>query len=485
MPTFQIKLALIGFSIFVSCCINAQNRPLYAYQDLSKFYFAKQRDSLKKNWVCPEIFKDKPTQKEYKEIWDARTNFIVSAIDGNNFINDDEIYSYVNNIINDFTKANPVLLKQKQFLLIDRSASVNAYAIGGNVIAVNLGLINFSQSREEIALVIAHELSHNILNHAENSMKERAAFSTSAEYKKALNDILDSKYERFSRLKKVLEGYTFSRSKHHRYHESDADSLAIILLKNANISFHPEFFLRLDSSDNEYRQPLKNNTKNYFVTYNLPIEDAWFTKRGRGLSAQKYNFKDTTSLEDSLKTHPDCIERYNRTKMLVNINGNLTPIAKSIKEKANKMLLWNMYDDLNLTACLYRIFLEKDNGNIDPWYDFMEHNVFAGLYYSNKQLHRFNAINIKPKEYISKSYYELQNMLEQITSDDLEKYYRSATNQAFWSSMPAESKDLKTLMAVINFDSDDSEKKKSNAAKEFMSSNPTSMYCEFAAHFKK
>jgi hypothetical protein len=51
--------------------------------------------------------------------------------------------------------------------------------------------------------------------------------------------------------------------------------------------------------------------------------------------------------------------------------------------------------------------------------------------------------------------------------------------------MPAESKGLKALISAILFESEESDKKKSIAAKEFIDSNPTSMYCEFADHFKK
>jgi predicted Zn-dependent protease len=167
------------------------------------------------------------------------------------------------------------MIKVKPLLLIDRSSSVNAYALGGNVIAVNLGLIDFAKTREELALAIAHELSHNILDHVDNVMKERAEWLTSDEYKASLNAVLDSKYERFTRLKKVLENYSFDRSRHQRYHESDADSLAVILLKKSKIAFDANFFLRLDSADLQYKLPLQHPLKEYFSSYRLSFEDSW------------------------------------------------------------------------------------------------------------------------------------------------------------------------------------------------------------------
>ncbi len=486
MLTAFIRTILVVFSILLfSYHLTAQNDAVYSYHDLSEFSFANQRDSLKKAWKCPQLYKDKETQKKYKELWNSRTDFITDAIDANNYINDGAIYNYINSIVSDLAKANPQLVKQKPLLLIDRSPSVNAYALGENVLAVNLGMITFAQNREELALAIAHELSHNILNHAENSMEEGAVWLTSDEFKNSMKSVLDSKYERLTRLKKVLETFTFDRSRHSRYHESDADSLALILLKNSHISFDPEFFLRLDSTDNEYQMPLKKPVKSYFAAYNIPLEDNWFLKHTKGLSSHSYNFQSNGNLADSLKTHPDCVERYDKTKDKINIMGSLHPIPAGIKEKANKMLIWNIYDNQSLTECLYRILLEKDKGNTDPWYDFMMYNVMEGLYYSNKQLNRFNAVGIKPKEYISKNYYELQNFLEQVPSDKLEELCKAGAGQSFWSNMPPDAKGIKILFYSLNFDSENNRKAEVSSAREYLDAYPFSMYCEFAEHFKK
>ncbi|WP_315817595.1 M48 family metalloprotease [Paraflavitalea speifideaquila] len=197
---------------------------------------------MKKAWVCPVLYKEKETQKKYKEIWDSRSSFLTDAIESNSYVHDKEVFSYVYGIVSQIANANRDRVPVAPFILLDRSSSVNAYALGNNILALNLGLITFSQSREELALVLAHEMSHNILAHPENAMKQRAELLTSEEYKNSLNAVLDSKYERLTRLKKILANYSFSRSKHQRYHESDADSLAIILLKKAEISFTATYF---------------------------------------------------------------------------------------------------------------------------------------------------------------------------------------------------------------------------------------------------
>ena len=484
-PKHRRKVSFSLFFLIMAAGVSAQVNEPYNFQDLSHTFYAHQKDSIKKNWICPALYKAKETQKKYQEIWDERISFITNAIEANDFVHDNDVYNYLDQIITELTKANSKLIPVKPILLLDRSASVNAYNIGGNIIAVDAGLVAFAQYREEIALVLAHELSHNILNHADNSMKERAEWITSDDYKKSLDAVLDSKYERLTRLKKIFEGFSFSRSRHNRYHESDADSLAIILLKNSHISFNPAFFLRLDSSDDKYKQPLKNPVKNYFSVFNTPFEDWWTQKRSRGLSTKNYNFRDTSGIADSLKTHPDCKERYSRTLALSTSTGKETPIPLNIQDRANKILIWNMFDNLNLTACLYRILLQKDNGNKDEWYDFMIYNIFSGLYYSDKQLNRFNAIGVTPKEYISKDYMELQNMLEQMPKESLEQYCSLLKNVSFWNHMNSDAKALKTLMNTLNFDGELSARAKENSGKDFLENHPNSMYCEFAAHFKK
>lgn len=463
----------------------SQTNDLYSYQELSHLYYQKQKDSLKKEWTCPARYKDKTVQKKYKEIWDGRTNFFLDAIGDDDYVYDKELSDYLGGIASEIAKANKTYMPVQPMLFIDRSPSVNAYAIGNNVVAINLGLLVFARSREEIALTLAHEMSHNILEHAENSMRKRAEWLTSDEYKQSLEDVLDSRYERLTRLKKIFEHYSFDRSKHQRYRESDADSLAIILLKNAHLAFDPAFFLRLDSADMVYHQPLKQPIKNYFAPYNVTIDEAWLKKRSKGLSTKNYNFQESVALQDSLKTHPDCIERYNNTKAVGTTGRQLTPVPVHIREKAGKMMIWNMYCNMSLAPCLYRVLLEKDRGTNDPWYDFMLHNIMLKLFHADKELHRFSTIGVTQKEYISKNYYELQTMLEQIPREELEKSCKQIQNAAFWAQTSMPEKGLKNLLNALTVDSGGSNDANVKAAKEFINNYKTSMYCEFANDIEK
>src|ERR1700761_7340805 len=98
----------------------AQENGLYSYQDLSHFYYSRVKDSIRRSWSCPTVFKDKAAQKKYKEIWDDRTEWLMSMINSDDYVRDREVYTYIDAIVRQITDANRTLVPEKPFVLIDR-----------------------------------------------------------------------------------------------------------------------------------------------------------------------------------------------------------------------------------------------------------------------------------------------------------------------------------------------------------------------------
>ncbi|RYF98586.1 MAG: peptidase M48 Ste24p, partial [Chitinophagaceae bacterium] len=303
----NLYFSILFFALLALSCVESVAQDIsYGYKDLSSFYYGDQQSALRKLKPDGSVFSDKKAQKKYAELIDDQRQSIINGFEQNNFVRQKEISSYLESIAVSLQKSNPALLPVTPLILLDRSDIVNAYALGNNIIVINAGLLLFVQSREELALIIAHELAHNVLLHSENSIRETARRLTSDEYNQSLNAVLDSKYERLSRLKKIMTSYSANRSRHTRYHESSADSLAIVLLKQAKIGFDAKFFLRLDSVELAMQQKLQQPVKHHFEKYNLAFEDTWL-KQAKGLSSRNYQFKDSSDTDhDSLKTHPDC-----------------------------------------------------------------------------------------------------------------------------------------------------------------------------------
>ena len=479
----KLLLIAICFSSLTTTAQNNASNSIYFYKDLSSIYYAKQIDSLKKALVAPKLY-SKETQKKYEEYYGERVASICNALKNNEYLYSQPINDYISSILKEIITNNKNLISNEPLLLLDRNSSVNAYTCGFGVIAVNMGLLDFAKSKEELAFILAHELSHQVLNHPENADKKRAEWITSDEYKKKLNDISNSEFQKLTQLSNLFKSFTFSKTRHSRFNESVADSLAIVFLKNAKMPFNANWLLRLDSSDNEYKTDLKQELPSYFKNYNIDINASLFEKKYVGLSAKKYNFKDTTTLEDSLKTHPDCIVRYKTTLQQTTPNINETPIPANIKVLAKKIMLWNLFDDKHLTSCAYRVLLEKDNGNMDSWYDFMLHNVLFGLVYSSKQYKRFNAINIKPKELISKKYYQLQTMFEQVSTENLESYFAEMGKGNFWNNLTADDRAFKNFITEV-IAKESMPKEVNSLANSFTKQYEQTFFIEFVNHFKK
>lgn len=479
-----MKARILIFSILILLMygkdVLSQNvQSYYKYDQLSNIYYKNYRDSIKKHWKCPSVFKSKSAQKEYETAWESRKERIITEINNNSYIHDDVVYNYINDIFNELVVANKDLITTYPQFFVDRSEVANAYAFGEHIIVVNLGLILRSHSREEIALYLAHELAHDILKHSDHSMRNRAELVSSDEYKESLKDILSSKYERFSKLKKVMEGYTFDRTRHSRYNESEADSLGILILSKTKLDFDASNYLNLDTMDKKYKHDLKTTVKEHFNTLGISTNDNWYVKKSKGLSNSSFNIKDSLfTNEDSLKTHPDCMIRYEKNKHLAKSSPRKTEIPKEIKDAAFQIAIFGMIVDNNLCKATYSLLQEKETNPELKNYEQRIGDILNSLVYASKKLSRFNALRIQKKNKISDSYYQLQNFLEQIPESDLNSIC-SAYNKAETNKNDEYKKMIAFYSIILTDNFSDIKAKIPPFSKEFENNFPNSIYLEY------
>ncbi|MFT3979649.1 MAG: M48 family metalloprotease [Ferruginibacter sp.] len=418
----------IAFTLFLSLfLLHASAQDIgYQYKDLSSVYYKSSMDSLKKAWACPATYTDKSTQKEFCNQWTSRTTYMQNSINDNDFVYLPEIFSYVDKIVTQLYQHNQTKFPKKPFLLIDRSTVANAYSIGENVIVVNIGLLTNVKYRDELALILAHEMSHNFLGHSLQSMKKKAEWLTSDEYKDFIKDLSKDKYNRYNKVVNAFKDYRFSSSKHNRFGESNADSMAVDILHAAGFAFDAAWFLRLDSVGLEYKTPLKKPIPDYFSGYGVTIQNAWLAKKAIGLSSRVGDADFNNPIEDSLKTHPDCKERYEALKSKTNHPEKAELLSDRIRVLADKNIIWNLYRNNNFTSAFYRLFLLQDEGVKDGWTDFMMSNLLLSFYAEDAMLNRSNVIRVKPKAWIGKDYFAMQTMLEQVPSASITEWEKAA-----------------------------------------------------------
>lgn len=110
--------------------------------------------------------------------------------------------------------------------MLARSSDVNAFALPGGYVVVNLGLLEAAESGEEVAAVLAHELSHVTLRHSTKRLAGSLGASAALAFVLGFVDVGAPAYT-VAHLSEL--GYERSQ-------ESEADAAGIRLLKLAGIS---------------------------------------------------------------------------------------------------------------------------------------------------------------------------------------------------------------------------------------------------------
>jgi beta-barrel assembly-enhancing protease len=80
------------------------------------------------------------------------------------YLNDPEVNAYLNELGQRILQANPAIREPFEFFALGDPA-VNAFAMPGGYIGVNMGLILLTQSESELASVLAHEIAHVTQKH--------------------------------------------------------------------------------------------------------------------------------------------------------------------------------------------------------------------------------------------------------------------------------------------------------------------------------
>ena len=115
---------------------------------------------------------------------------------------------------------------------------VNAYAIAGGRMFFNTGIIDFLETEDEIAFVMAHEIAHNELRHCIKRVQYAAIASS-----------IDPNFGEIVQLAYGIYSMPFTK-----YDEYEADELGVRLMQNAGYDKQGavDFFIKLEMLEKEY-----------------------------------------------------------------------------------------------------------------------------------------------------------------------------------------------------------------------------------------
>jgi len=289
---------------------------------------------------------------------------------------------------------------------------------------------------------------------------------------KAIKKSDDGKYERY---KKLLKELATENGTHSRYKETEADSLAQVLIRNAgyNVKDAAAVLLKLDHVDDLFASKNLYTVKTAFKN---SVVDSFILEQKvkyHGLSMVKVTMNADKDF-DSVKTHPDCIARYqkltdaNAEKPVINCCTGISNSFKDIKERALVELIRYEYETNRLTLCVHLCLFALQNNSDPAFYTNCLSLSFSAMYAADKNLQKFSATDAKAKA--GSTLKELQDFIFNANSANL------ANIAAFFLNNAPDKKSEDFLFAELMYNTQVKMQDAEVLQKRFLNNFPHSKY---------
>lgn len=245
-------------------------------------------------------------KKELEEIYKQRWEHIRTSFDKKDIYTAPMASQYMDAMVSEIVKANPLLQNQTFNCYFSRSGVPNASYIGEGIILFNMGLFRRLENESQVAFVLCHEIAHFLLRHSENSIAQYVTTMNSGKVQEELKAIKKKEFNKREQLDKLVKGIRFDHRRHSRDHESEADSMAVELMRPTRFNMNGALsaLALLDKAD-EDSIPMAALLEQRFHSTGYPFRKKWLA-RNEGLLGGHARLKEDEKMADSLKTHLDC-----------------------------------------------------------------------------------------------------------------------------------------------------------------------------------
>lgn len=338
-----------------------------------------------------------------------------------------EMSALLEKIVRRIIEKNPSELKEVNVYLL-RENQPNAFTMGDSSLFIHIGLFCYLQNEDQVAGIVAHEIGHLLLRHS--------LITLAYNYNEEKNSGKDVRSVRHIELKKtdyafqLLRGYIYNGKKISREHESQADSLGYVLIKNTGYSrkAYVKALELIDPQDSTIHDSLAVETyKKFFSIPGQPFKDKWL----KAEDFSSYNYEGYTSKfdKDSLLSHP---ETEDRVKYLENIFPELagpetaadtqaSAAFKKAKHIAETLRMPNMYFNEQYGKAMYLslLNLQKDPG--DLFYKKWLGKTLRKLYEARRDYQLNKYLDRVSPDSQTESYITFLNFMWNLNLDELKK----------------------------------------------------------------
>ncbi|MFN0216774.1 MAG: M48 family metallopeptidase [Saprospiraceae bacterium] len=332
-------------------------------------------------------------KKEYRKLYENLRDRRLAEAENGYFLLDAEFEGFFKKMLATVKMANPDIMAKEVRFYVSRDASPNASTYPDGVILFNIGLLASCENESQAAFVLCHELAHHELTHGANSLAKRfdALYSKQAKEKIANIAKQDNAYEKALA---YLKDFAYDHSRHGREHESEADSLAAVLLAGTPYDARQAIgaLKMLDTVDTDF-YAVRFDIASTFNFPDYPFKAKW-------LESENTLFQDGSRVfdgamnKDSLKTHPDCLLRaatidqrylkgYDASQKQSDPQGS--SLFLKLKKAAKYEALLGLFDAGNIDLCLLHTLSQLQEDPTDVFLNSLAGRSFNLLYAAQKE----------------------------------------------------------------------------------------------------
>ncbi|KAI9433629.1 hypothetical protein F5148DRAFT_1295415 [Russula earlei] len=424
---YGYRLCLVGTLIVTTYFVRAQNAFVFTPLKDDTIALAKTFAKVTEYYTGETKVLQGENKKYIADIYKERFDNVKEMFDKRELLTSSpEAIAYLNALTAEIIKANPVLQPLPIHFYFAKTADPNAASVGEGVIIFNIGLFTKLDNESQVVFILCHELAHLYLKHSDNSINKYVNTLYSKETQEKLSKIKNTEFQKREQLEKLLKGMTFTSKRHSRDHESEADSMGLVFMKNTNFDVHEALtcLVLLDSVDVDTFHTA-GFLQQQFNSKEYPFKQRW-TRKEEGLLGGYANLETDKELEDSLKTHPDCKIRIIALQAAVNQYRDVTRKKDMVDKAAFYHLqqvlpyetVWYYYTSSQYSLCLFNALEILNNKPGDPFLIAIIGKAFNGIAAAQKN-HTFSKVADMPAPYRKENYNTLLQFIQNMYIEEV------------------------------------------------------------------
>ena len=381
----------------------------------------KERDALIKSYELIHKEFNKSLKKKYKgklrgkieDLYGVTQKRFIKNIKKKRILFDQRYQQYINSLLEKITNHNPSLTDLELRAFISRHNTPNALTIGNGIIIVNVGLFKYLENEDQLASVLSHEIAHETQKHVSKNIVHKASLLISDQKKRQAKEIKRQKYNSYEKAFSVLKDLIYAEGRKHRELEMKADSVGYVLYKKSNFNSGDYvkalgILAELDTLD-----PFQLKDSIYRKIFDLPeqpFKNQWLNTE----EFSQYDYSQYTEKidKDSLKSHPEIVERIRKLKsnftelnQQVDVNNSADIKFKELQTIARNEDIANLHYTEKYGLSIYLTLKKLTDDN------------------NNKRLLKWIGKNFE-QLYQAKKDYKLNRYVDRIVPDEQDKSYQ-------------------------------------------------------------